>query len=59
MLAFGLHFAYLRKHNVTSIILLGLAWLVQMQASHISGWCTFALSVPNNLHYINRVLTIG
>ena len=34
MFAFGLCFTYLPMHNMTSIILLSLAWLVQM---HVSG----------------------
>ena len=37
MLVFGLHFTYLPVHNVTSVVLLNLAWLAWMHVSHISG----------------------
>ena len=48
MVAFGLHFTYLALHNMTSIIFLSVAWLVQMHVSHISGWHAHAYSVHNN-----------
>ena len=52
MLGFGLHFAYLPMHIVMSIILLSLAWLVQMCVSHVYDGVHMPILFAIIFHYI-------